>query len=168
MLMISVLLSTLIISLPVSAYSYSGIHWGVNTVYYDISSLPADWQTDIMMAASTWNAAGSDFRLYPSSTSNNDVIRRWEQYNYDLAWSIVSASNNIITDCDMIFNLRYGYTFFTSGTAPYRVRSVALHELGHWLMLNHNLISTSIMYGTYYMGYLSLDPDDIAGIQYIY
>ncbi len=45
---------------------------------------------------------------------------------------------------------------------------VALHEIGHVLGLDHSDDSSSIMYYLYSSDLRTLQPDDIAGIQYLY
>lgn len=48
------------------------------------------------------------------------------------------------------------------------LESVALHEIGHLLGLNHSTVPESVMFASYAGRRRSLSPDDIAGIQSIY
>src|SRR5690606_23420604 len=50
------------------------------------------------------------------------------------------------------------------------VFTIALHEIGHSLGLNHSSDANSVMYGLIYPStvHSGLKPDDIAGIQSIY
>ena len=59
-------------------------------------------------------------------------------------------------------------TWITSGTDGYDVTNVALHEVGHWLGLSHSDDSSAVMDGSYSEGLLTLQSDDIDGIQSLY
>jgi hypothetical protein len=52
--------------------------------------------------------------------------------------------------------------------ADYDLLTVAIHELGHALGMDHSAISTADMYAVYNGGKQSLTADDIAGIDSIY
>jgi predicted Zn-dependent protease len=50
----------------------------------------------------------------------------------------------------------------------YDIQTVAIHELGHALGLDHSTISTADMYATYNAQKQSLTADDISGVQAVY
>lgn len=58
--------------------------------------------------------------------------------------------------------------FDTTVDPDYDLHTVALHELGHSLGLDHSFVTGSVMAPAYEGGKRELTPDDIAGIQYIY
>lgn len=73
------------------------------------------------------------------------------------------TSNNIIFEADMVFNDYYPWS--TSGS-NYDIETIALHEFGHWVGLDHS--STGIMY-PYYSGIQrSIDSDARAGFLALY
>ena len=61
-------------------------------------------------------------------------------------------------------------TWSTSNVGGWDTYSIALHELGHALGLNHSEVTTAIMYAFIVPGQMhtGLKPDDIAGIQTMY
>lgn len=54
------------------------------------------------------------------------------------------------------------------GTQPIDLETVALHEIGHSLGLNHTNVTGAVMEAFYNGSHRNLEPDDIAGIQSIY
>jgi hypothetical protein len=69
--------------------------------------------------------------------------------------------------CDVEFNGTHSWTWEETSSSPYDVQSVATHEAGHWLWLDHSDTTDSVMYPTY-TGLRELGQDDIDGISYLY
>jgi hypothetical protein len=65
---------------------------------------------------------------------------------------------------DIVFNSNIAWKI----NASYDLETVALHEFGHALGLDHSALSTAVMYAYYNGVKQSLTSDDIAGIQSIY
>jgi hypothetical protein len=65
------------------------------------------------------------------------------------------------------FALNTAKAFNINGT-DYDLFTVAVHEIGHALGLDHSSLTTAVMYSTYNGVDTSLKSDDIAGIQSIY
>ncbi len=179
------------LSVATSAYSYSGLSWPhppVPVVNYRINENCADCTGEgaaVQAAAATWNAAGAQFSFSYAGTTTataasydgvNEIL--WRNFGSGGTIALTTIwyypSNNNIVECDMEFNDYY--TFSTAATPPsgqYDVQTIALHEFGHFLMLDdlYNAAdSDKVMYGYGSPGTTkrALNADDIAGIRYIY
>lgn len=69
-----------------------------------------------------------------------------------------SAAGDILMNTGMTFSVGSGYDLYT----------VAVHEIGHALGLDHSTVSASQMYSAYNGVKTSLNSDDISGIRTIY
>ncbi|RME04395.1 MAG: hypothetical protein D6805_03195 [Planctomycetota bacterium] len=84
---------------------------------------------------------------------------------------VLSNSNGEILDADIVFNGR-DHNFSTDGKAnTFDVQSIATHEIGHFLGLDHSANRTATMYpfsrpNEYHLRSLSLD--DVAGVNALY
>jgi hypothetical protein len=180
------------LSVVTSAYSYSGLSWPhppPPVVKYRINENCGDCTGEgaaVQAAAATWNAAGAQFSFsYAGATAVTDVSSYdgvneilWRNFGSGgtiaVTYTWYNPSDNNIVECDMEFNDYY--TFSTAATPPSGqcdVQTVALHEFGHFLMLDDLYSSTDsdkVMYGYYSPGTAkrTLHADDIAGIRYIY
>jgi len=131
--------------------------------------------TEINAAATSWNNAGANFAFNYRGTHSrsggplyngvNEIMWRDLGTNNALAIASIWVAGNIIMEADMSFNTRYNWS--TSGSI-YDVQTVALHEFGHWVGLDHSSTFGSIMYYQYKGTQRNLHQDDIAGIRYIY
>ena len=130
-------------------------------------------------AAETWNNAGADFAFsYAGEHSRNGSYAyngineiMWHDLgvNYVLAVAVVWRSGDKILESDMIFNSRYKWsTELLTPLGYHDVKTVALHEFGHWLSLCHSPVFDSVMYHAYKGAQHYLHPVDVEGIKYIY
>ena len=162
-------------------YSYSGLFWPhppAPVVSYRINENTADCTGEgaaVQAAAATWSNAGANFSFsYAGATGATAVTQNFVN---EILWTNLGSggtlaltttwyytSNNNIFECDMEFN-EY-YTWSTSG--QYDVQTVALHEFGHFLFLDHSSDINAVMYYQYQGIRRALYADDIAGIRYIY
>jgi hypothetical protein len=141
----------------------------------------AAWETPILKAAQTWaqqtninftvisdsGAATGSGNYQQGDSTMGDI--RIGGYNYGtstLASTYMPPPvNNYSLAGDISFNT--GQAFNING-ADYDLYTVALHEFGHALGLDHSSDSTAVMYATYNGVVTGLGLDDIAGIEDIY
>ncbi len=159
------------------AYVLWGYQWpvGSNVAFYinaNTAQVP-DELSAVNAAADTWNA------IYPAgltmtysgttsvTTHGNDGSNNvyWDDEGATgtlaTAWAWVAGSTFI--DTDMVFNDFYNWS--TSG-ATYDIETVALHEFGHWVGLDHS--ASGIMTPSYSGEQRSVDSDARDGFEAMY
>lgn len=135
----------------------------------------APWTTINVSCNTNWNSVSAGTFSSPQGTAalngmdrNNYVIvlngSNWTHLANELALTTTTylVSNNEIFDADMEFNNNVVWSTNAS-VNTYDLLSVAVHEAGHWLGLNHTTTSsTPIMYPTVTQGVAkqSLTPTD--------
>lgn len=166
----------MVLSLSVStalAYTYGGYYWEDKETTYDLSALPGTWQTQVVNGATTWNGAGADFTFIPASSSSpNDITQEYMDDDDIVGQAGGTASGSLFLTAWMKFNTKHSFST-TGSSGTYDIWSVAEHELGHWLRLNHTgwkWPPQRVMYPTIGTGMTrrNLQQDDIDGIIYIY
>lgn len=151
---------------------------------------PSGFLQAIQDATTTWGSIpnGSGFHFaYLGTTSRsvaniipngggdgfNDYVYNANGTGMDVAtlaltYSLIDASNQVV-ESDTEFNGAHPWT--TSGGAnAFDLPSVALHETGHWLRLDHSTQPISVMYASLPMGVQkrTLTGDDEAGMLALY
>ena len=166
-------------------FAYSGWKW-TTSVPFRINPNTADCTGEelaVKAAAQTWNDVyGAYFIFDCLSTTATGPTRN---YQNEIVWAPLSSGNvaetqpylgagNNLDECDIVFNDNYSWQ--TSGIPfTYDVQNIATHELGHCLYLMDlygGADSEKTMYGwssdSGETKKRTLEPQDVAGIQYIY
>ena len=139
----------------------------------------ATWQGAIEQAAAIWEtSANVNLALVPDNgapmgTSGN---QQDDPRFGDIRISMIPQSPGILASADLpppinggtdagdiVFNSNINWS-----PGMYDLESVALHELGHALGLDHSSQSTAVMYAYYTGTNQTPTPDDISGIQAVY
>jgi hypothetical protein len=164
-------ISLVSIALPASAYVYNGYYW--HSGYAQISkasTIPSSWATSLNNGASVWTNAGADFHFSWLTSSTSRLYYSSLGVDGAPASTIETFSGTSMTKCKTYFNSDKQWS--TSGESnKIDVQSVAAHEFGHWLSLNHSTNPDATMYMYVYRGDIKmrdLHSDDIAGIRSIY
>jgi hypothetical protein len=162
----------------VGSYSFVplGIKWPNSSipVPYRVNATSAR-NTHVQAAANTWSSAGANFSFSYAGTHSRSGGASKNNIN-EIMWSSLGSNNALavatiwyqgstILETDMTFNTYYSWS--TTGSY-YDVQTVALHEFGHWLGLDHSPIYASIMYYSIKGTQRTLHSSDIDGIRYIY
>ncbi len=139
----------------------------------------------ISSGAAVWGASGADFAFAYAGTTSSDLsscnntpdaerVVGWvDQPGSTLAVTCTfystSGSPYPAIDFDMEIDPSWTWTTGSTGVST-DLQSVATHEFGHALGLNHSSINAAAMYFSYQGGTLkrNLHSDDVAGIVAIY
>ncbi len=153
-------------------YTLLGKKWNKTVLTYYIENTTTDISSqDCINAIATSFAAWSDVSEFTftevDSLSNADIRIKWD-YNFGsnliLAQTGASSINGIFNKITIHFN--ENYTWAVNGSFC-DIITVAMHEIGHALGLDHSEYSNAMMYYSYHYS-RSLTADDICGLWSIY
>lgn len=157
-------------------YSAPGMHWhNENTNWYYDSSLPSYMRTATDAGANTWTAGTPYFSFTKSSSSGNRVY--WLDIDgphgtLAYSWYYYWPTGHLY-DANFKYDRAEKWNYSISrlpSSQEYDAWSVAAHEFGHWLVLNHSSVRSAVMYSSFNRGEYrrALDRDDKNGVAYIY
>ena len=165
-------------------FSYGDEHWARPQVTYYVNTSGIDdslRESLVDAGADTWNAAGSGFTFVDGGATTATIARDGKNvisWAYGLPARVIAQSSSvgsggIIKEADIRFNNDYDWGSGAAGTNTMDVQSIAMHEVGHWLVLNDVYgpgDEDKVMYGfgTEESVKRTLSAGDIAGIKWIY
>jgi hypothetical protein len=139
------------------------------------------WEAQITKAAAVWEEmANVNFTQVPDDGAPLGVSGNLQDDSrfgdiriggYPMAGNILAfaylppPANGGTSAGDIFFNTSQSWQI--NGTT-YDLMTVAVHELGHALGMDHSQVSTAVMWPTYIGSKQTLTTDDIAGIRSIY
>jgi len=158
-----------------AAYELGGYEWQEDKAYYEHTALAMDWRNAVYYAQSTWDndSVTTGFEFWYGSDSENV----WDTDSWGTQGTIATTlifdpviDDKYLTHVETWFNT--SHSFYTNGTDDYDVQTVALHEFGHWLVLEDipwwKFQSGAVMWYAYTGVKRSLHSDDVNGIRAIY
>jgi hypothetical protein len=174
----------------IGEFNVQGNAWNNRFVTYFIQNttpdiLPANSRTSIQNAFRTWQASTRLYFIEVCNANAADIVILWGEGNHGdnfpfdgggtaqgnvLAHAFFPPPNNGAFAGDMHFDDFEVWTDLAriNGLPPIDLETVALHEIGHSLGLNHTNIVGSVMEAFYNGSRRNLGNDDIAGMRSIY
>lgn len=138
------------------------------------------WQNEVREAAAVWSAVAninlvevSDDGSPYSTPGNQQSDSRFGDVRFagmDLGQGVLGLSylppdfNGGTLAGDIIFNTTIAWQI----NSNYDLRTVAIHEIGHALGMDHTQVQQAVMYAAYTGLKQALNSDDVLGIQSIY
>ena len=174
------------INLNAARYSIQGNKWNTNHLKYYFQNGTNDIDSNnernaVREAFEIWSCYTPLTFTEVNSASNADIVILWgsgshgDDYPFDsqngvLAHAFFPPPNGGSLAGDVHFDDSENWTLDmrVNSLQPIDLVTVAAHEIGHSLGLNHSSDSNALMYAYYTGSHRFLDIDDISGIQAIY
>lgn len=159
-----------------SAYTLEGVTWsgGVGSLQIYNSNLSSSDVSVMQNAASEWANTPTPVAYNWTSYSSSADIKVSSAYNSSVSWDGITTYNSSgghFVAGSVVVQLN-DYWFWTIPYTYDEEISVAAHELGHTLGLNHSSIASALMYysTSRYTQYGTYTPqqDDINGVNAMY
>ncbi len=141
---------------------------------------PEDARNSVRAAFTTWQAASRLYFIEVCNPAQADILISWQNGDHGdggafdgpfgtLAHAFFPPPNGALAG-DIHFDDGETWTpqFLFGGPQPVDLQTVALHEIGHSLGLEHSTVPGAIMGPFYFSSQRNLGQDDIDGIRSIY
>lgn len=175
----------------IGEFSTQGNSWNNRFITYFFQNTTNDIvpqetaREQVRIAFRTWQQQTRLYFIEVCTAAQADIVILWGEGNHGdntpfdfggtaqgnvLAHAFFPPPNNGALAGDMHFDDFEQWTEINQalGLSPFDLQTVALHEIGHSLGLNHTSVSGSIMEPVYNGSRRNLGADDIAGIRSIY
>ncbi len=155
------------------------IHYTIGNVTNDVPK--ADAIQAIKNAFNTWENASSITFIEVLPNENPDILVEWREAiedDYDMSGNVL-AHADFPLDCSIITDkfplpLHFDDTEHSwcigAFVNQFDIETIALHEIGHILGLQHSNVQGSVMYSSVSSNFIkrNLTQDDISGIESLY
>lgn len=168
-------------------YVPSGATWGNKFITYFFQNGTGDIAANderqaVRDAFILWSNVASVHFLEVCSAANADIVISWQTGNHLSDGSPFDGTDGVLAHCfyppplggtfagDLHFDDAETWTLATrpNNSQPIDLLTVAAHEIGHGIGLDHTTVSGSLMRASYYGSQRFLGSDDIAGAAALY
>jgi predicted Zn-dependent protease len=160
-----------------SSYSLTQNKWNSTTISYRFKNVTEDFpncEVAIRQAFDIWSKA-SGLNFVEVSEQQADITILWARGNHGDSFpfndrKILAHASFPDENTEIHFNEDEDWTDESrdNNTQSIDLVTVAAHEIGHALGLDHSNDKNALMYPTYLKSHRYLDSDDISGIQALY
>jgi hypothetical protein len=161
-----------------SSYTLSDNKWNKTTISYKFKNTTQDFpncEVAIRQAFDIWSTAAGLTFVEISNEQKADITISWERGNHGDSFPFtdrktLAHASTPDADTEIHFNEDEDWTDSSKNNndQPVDLVTVAAHEIGHALGLDHSNDKNSLMYPTYSKSHRYLDSDDVSGIQALY